>query len=643
MEELMVKVAQLFDRKKYQKALTLLKKLNKKEPDFSSLSITASCYFHLKKYAQARLYYEQGLALASDTTQKIEILSNLAVTHVFLEQPDKAIKYYIDVISLDGSTKTAVHRDNLCRLMASKRDYHLILQYAPFLLKTADYCMAGLYYLIEASLHIPEKHSTIPLYLKRLKLELNFCTPEMAQSYVDLICSSKNTEFLKELLDILKPKYGHEDWFKLAKENQNSLGEKCVELPSIPKERVVGHNAKLIKYVDRLLTYCEELGSTFHPDLRIIESEGDLSVKVYKTGSLVEEMISIPLKGLPMLSDFDFKLNQIGHLIAEPIPAPINPDGVKTMQLLVNIYNSADKINQWKSTFPYIALSDHRELLGLLSSAKPGFEQNQIFEDLLKNDQLDKLTIESFMGSRKMLFRREALRESGINTSQELEAGLLSVIDFLNHKITTNPYFVENGKVSINGTPDKKTQELFVRYNNYDPLCTYLYYGFVDSESPHVFSVPIDITKRTGETISISSSISTIQDDWVSEELKHMRAFLPETSITNDGVIHLNKVKVPSADDYHLLRETLAIVLNTINGKKHALSASALETEVQHLEKQIIVKNIEYWRRAEFLLNSAKSSEDGQKIQALKDLEQLIGLYQSHFQKYSSKLGIGLF
>ena len=48
MKEQASQVEQLFEKKKYKKALLILRKINKKQPSFRTINLTASCYFYDK-------------------------------------------------------------------------------------------------------------------------------------------------------------------------------------------------------------------------------------------------------------------------------------------------------------------------------------------------------------------------------------------------------------------------------------------------------------------------------------------------------------------------------------------------------------------------------------------------------------------
>ena len=333
----------------------------------------------------------------------------------------------------------------------------------------------------------------------------------------------------------------------------------------MPKERVVGGNSELVGLVNELLKYNELLGAKFHPNLRIVETKGELCVKIYHQTNKTEKLLDIPAKCMPLLSDFNFELDAKDNLIATPIAQPTNPDGINTMLLLQKIYNSSDKISHWKNTFPFITLQEFPQFLKQLVAGKPQSSKIQSFCQLMEEKQFDELIIKSFLGSREFGYKQQELMKSGIVSTKESEIGLLSIIDFLNHKIGSNRYISHNGRVSVSGLACQTTQELFVQYNHYDPLLTYLIYGFVDLDSPYVFSVPIELTLFNRDKLEVFGNTTIIKDDMVPDDLKHLSVYLPEVCTQPDGIIQVDKIVIPNTSESHLLREVLTVMLNTIN------------------------------------------------------------------------------
>lgn len=630
-------VTELFSKKKYKKALSILNKINKKQPDFLSLHYTGACYFYEKKYAQANLYYLKALKLADQDSQKIGLLSNMAITQAKLGDRAKAIKYYIDLLTIDGSVTNAEHRDSLCRLAAEQQDHQVLFDYAPKLLNWAEYATTGLYLLLQAHLQIPDNDENIQIYLKKLQGEIATYDSEQVVLFVKLLLSTNNQAYIKEIADVVEKRFSHEVWFKQLKVLQDGQSAPS-PLTDIPKERVVGGNDELVALVTDLLEHSESLGAYFHPALKVFEDNGNLSVKVFEQTEDNQKLISIPLPLLPVLSDFDFALGAGGTLQATPVDDSVNPDAAKTMVLLKDIYNATDKLNQWKESFPFVALQNHLELLKTLCSANPSVSKNQRFMELLEDKQVEQLTIESFLGSRRMRIDQQVMKKYGIACDGPEAYILLSVIDFLNHKIGFNPYKLNDGELRVLGPADINSHELFVHYSNFDPLMTYLYYGFVDPDAPYCYSIPLELTKLDGQLVRVFDGTQSLKKEGVADELKHLSNYLPQAIVSSNGVMELDKLMIPCTGECHLLREVLMGVLSRLNNDA---TPGVIEQEMLHLEKQIISKNLAYWQQVQSLLDVAKSQEPGNK--AFVSVEQLIGFYRSHYQKYSAKLGISLF
>lgn len=643
MNDHIIQVEQLLDKKKYKKALLILQKINKRHPSFASISYTASCYFFNNKYAQANLYFLKALPLTLNDTQKIEILSNLAITESKLNNLNKAIEYYITLLAIDGSLSTACHRNSLCTIAALEKNHKIVFEYAPKLLMLVEYAKTALYLLFQSNLLINDNEKNIYLYFNKIIAEISSFKSSDALSFFELILTSNNRTYINKCLDVLSTKFSHEKWFKEYLSQENKQHDVIRPLIELPKEQVISCDSERVELVNELLKHNKLLGAKFHPNLRIFEDKGNFSVKVYNQENKTDKLIDIPHTCMPLLSDFHFKLDNKGDLLATPIEKPINPKAIGTMLLMQKIYNSCNKINHWKDTFPFIALQAFPHLLKKLVSAKPQSKKIECYNQLLDNKKYDELVIKSFLGSRDFSFEQKELKKNGIITSKKIESGLLSVIDFLNHKTASNYYQSSDGSTSISGLSDPITQELFVHYNNFDPLLTYLIYGFVDLSSPYIFSVPIELSLLNGQRIEVLGNTNIIKEDSIPDNIKHLREYLTEVYTQSNGGLQVDKIMIPNTNESHLLRDILTIMVNTINPKDSNIKDFSLQQEILHLEAQIISKNMNYWQGVQNILETIKVEGTTQKNFALQEVQLLINFFKSHYQKYSSKLGVSMF
>ena len=640
MKDQLSQVQQLFSKQKYKKALLTLKKINKKQPSFESINYTSLCYFHDKQYPLANLYFVKALNLASEGNQKLEVLGNLALTETRLNNLDKAIEYYIKALAINGSVETAKMREDLCTLAAKQQKHQIIVEHAPKLLVLLEYAQTGLYLLLQSHLLMPDNDKNISFYLKKLQGEIASYDSNQAQRFFELVSASNNPVYINSLVEVIEKHFAHENWFKQFKSQQARPIENTKQ--DIPANRVVGDNDELVSLVEQLLAHCQSTGAYFHPNLRIFENNGALSVKVFEQTDDTQKLISIPYTGLPLISDYHFNLDANDKLLVTPIDKPANPDAIETMTLLQKIYNSSDKIKSWKLQSPFIALHEHPKLLTKLCAAKPANDKVIEYNRLLQQQNINELTIKSFLGSREMPFKQQDLKTYGITIANDAEAGLLSVIDFLNHKAKSNQYQRKSGNLQVCGPVCPTTQELFVQYNLYDPLLTYIFYGFVDINAPHIYSVPMELTMQNGLKIRLFGSNNIINEDDVPDELKRLKDYIPQISNEHNGSVEVSMLMIPSTNESQLLREVLEVVINTIGNQQPAAN-NDLHQEVLHLEKQIIVNNMSYWQQVQTLLDDEKSCNKTDSKPAFAQVQQLIDFFKGHCQQYSEKFGIRLF
>jgi len=249
---------------------------------------------------------------------------------------------------------------------------------------------------------------------------------------------------------------------------------------------------------------------------------------------------------------------------------------------------------------------------------------------LAKNNK--KLALDGFFGSRTFTYTKEKLADAGIIINTVSELGLLSIIDFLNHKVHATNYHTEQGNLCVAGKTDATNQELFVHYNNFDPLLTYLIYGFVDTNAPWLFNVPMHITCSNGVRIDILGNAGRTDADSYSKTGDYLAEYLPNIAAKNSKHYGVDKLVIPSKNHNHLLREALTVLIKSIDTDNYFNTDQEFNNEVLLLELQIISKNLEYWREVE-ILNKENNTE----------VSLLTSTAKKHISNYANGLGITLF
>jgi hypothetical protein len=332
------------------------------------------------------------------------------------------------------------------------------------------------------------------------------------------------------------------------------------------------------------------------------------------------------------MTDFDVNLVQDNKLSVIPKQKMLNPTAKNTMRLMVDIYNQTDKILSWKQTSPFFALQNQPKLLEMLVAGKKYTSKVIKFYQALKDKEYDKLAVDSFFGSRTFTYSQAALAKAGIHTTESGELGILSIVDFLNHQVGANRFQTKDSGLYVSGKGQPSNQELFVHYNNFDALLTYLIYGFVDISAPWLFSTPIQIMTSNNLKIDILGNSATISTESYSQSGDYLADYLPNITSVNNKHFGIDKLVIPNKANNTLLRESLNVVIKSIDKTNHFVTDKQLAVEVTLLERQIIAKNLSYWREIG-RLNTVNNA----------DVELLTSTTTKHINSYASSLGISMF
>ncbi|ATC93399.1 tetratricopeptide repeat protein [Pseudoalteromonas tunicata] len=633
MEEILSQVNELISKNKIKKALTLIKKVNSKNVTYGSLDLEGVCYFHNNQFALAITRFEKALKITPNNIEKIRVLSNLASAHIKSNNKEKALDCFIAALQLDPSANNAQTRLKICQLACELEKFDLVLEYGEKLRLLTDYSNEALHLLLIASFSNNDNVKKEYYSTKLLSECVNFSSAS-SQKFLNLMYLANDNALGNKLLELLKPKHNHEKWFAQFSQifNPQQQTIPLLDNASIPAKKVIGSNKKLVKLINRLFENNIEHGASFHPRLRVFEENNNLSIKVFSNNQSNERLLDIPLKCMPLLNDYEISLTDDDLLVTKPKSNMLNPSAQETMQLMVEIYNESQKIKAWKACCPFFTLQSNPSLLDKLVSGKEFNQKVQNFNILSKNNELNILAIESFFGSRTFSYEQKALSALGIVSERPIELGLLSIIDFLNHKVKTNYYNLNQTSLSVSGQPDLNNAELFVHYNNYDPFLTYLIYGFIDTQAPWFFSVPITVQTSDNTSLFILGNSTTQSTDNISENGDYLADFAPDIVTLEQNKFQIDKMVIPAVDNSVLLTETLKMILMSIDKDNSYLNDTKLMNEVSHLEKQIILKNYHYWLEVK-KLNTPENN----------DVSLLVNTALNHLTQYAKYNGISLF
>lgn len=362
---------------------------------------------------------------------------------------------------------------------------------------------------------------------------------------------------------------------------------------SIP---VLEGDNKQLEPMKRICELLSKQGAWFNPDLRIRAEEGNLSLHG-TPGASRASYLRVPVALMPQLEGFDIQQKN-DRLVAEPNGAPLLPHQHEILESMLELYNATGKLKLWRDSVPFLAWQDTPDVLDYLVSARPLNRNLMLNYERFKAGKQDELLVESYLGARKFGLNDRHLKALGVSCNEAMV--LLPVVDCLNHSLTAEGYYTPHieGKPTMRTfhVPDAETGELFVRYNLYDAVDTTLSYGFMDSASTWLSSIPVTLSIR-GQTLKVQSLPMQLRSDPIPTSFEDIRTYMPELNRQGEREATVSKLMFCKGSSYSLRRVLTYLVYQL--GIAH--TDLVARQQVAELERQLIEKNLQWWNGLENL------------------------------------------
>jgi tetratricopeptide (TPR) repeat protein len=626
---------QLIQQGKFKKALQILSKLNRGNTNLlQALELEAYCLFKLKLHKRSAIRWQQALNLSPDSKH---IINNLLSCHAKEGNIKAAILAAEQSIKIDPTLNNANTYFQLTDLYSKQKNFEKVIEMASKLMGISKYAYEAKLALIDALIKLEREVDAKQNLLKAL-IDLEHYSKQQIGFILGSLHRLGLQKELNETLTKLEALYIGDTWFSALLEQylksspqQIQNDDSHSETSKLPAEvKIIGENQEVVSIIKRLFNYSQKNGGYFHPCLKIIEQDGNLSIKA--TVDSTQKLLSIPLKIMPILTDFNLSLIK-KELICRDKKNQINPLAAPVMKMLVEIYNHTNKFEMWSQNFPITRLQQHKELLELIFMPYSISPTIQGFAKLLRSGAQEQLILDSFLGSRTFNFDKALLRKAGIKVKEKNVDGLLGIIDFLNHRSGENGFLQSSSTndISIETLPDKETNEVFVEYNLEDPLKTLLIYGFVDLSSPWLFSVPVAIKLDTGREVAIYYDHSPASTDSLPENIRHLARYLPNTIERKQNKVTLNMLTLPEKGKQKALKVMLSYCLF---GKSDMKISDFQLKEVLQLQDVLIQANMDFWRKLKESIRQAKEQDEKPNDSIFTELDKLAEFGIEHIKSY---------
>ena len=383
---------------------------------------------------------------------------------------------------------------------------------------------------------------------------------------------------------------------------------------------LTGDNGPARDSIAAIISQVEQDGAVFDPDLRVDLNGSNVAMRSARPFDNLRNMIRMPVASMPALSDFVLTLTG-NDLKATPRSDEVSATHVRLMDLMLEAYNALDKVTQWKAESPWFLLADAPDILDHLTTGRPGGRLGKLRNLASTPDKHGQLLIDTFIGSRKFNLNEKAAKTIGRDTGTTV---LMPLIDYFNHDMRAEGFRIDTKRtpttMNILSGPAPETQELFVRYNVFDTLDTWLYYGFIDSQVGYLASVPCVLEAGGRKIHVIASGGGKVPK--LAPEIKDLRTFMPSVQKRQDGAYQVTKMIIPGPRAPRALRRVLRICLNSIG-----IPAAAAPAMVLALEEQLMDHNRAWWTRL---------AELGAGVPTGHALHSLYGTALAHLDRYEN-------
>lgn len=368
-----------------------------------------------------------------------------------------------------------------------------------------------------------------------------------------------------------------------------------------------GEAARLI---GEIAAQIEAEGGWFNPDLEIRVQGADVSVISSNPFEDLRSVIRVPIKSMPLLEDFDITVSN-GKFSATPKNDQVSAKHIRIMGLMLDVFNVLDKLPQWRDECPWFSLEEHRPVLDHLLTGRPLQGRVKQLREKIDGDDLDALAADTFMGSRKFNLNPELLKKVGYEGRETGGTTLMPIIDYFNHAMSAQGFKIHDVplpvSMRIQSRPDPETGELFVRYNVFDALDTYLFYGFVDAGVGYLASVPCEI-KFGDKTLKVIAT-SAGQKGKLPDAIKDLRIFMPAIQKGSEHSYAVTKLIIPGKLAPRALRRVLQVFLNSMKMDKAEIPGT-----IKEIEASLLDQNEAWWQA---LADKAADVPEGHAIHDL--------------------------
>lgn len=367
--------------------------------------------------------------------------------------------------------------------------------------------------------------------------------------------------------------------------------------------KIDSDNAAIEKNIRLMEKRIEEYDGYLDPDLYIKCENGELSVEKEGFISNSKPLIALPGELLFPTQGVNITVKN-DQFSMDPEKGALTDIQTEMAETVLDLYNLTDKIKVHKESCCWITYGDTPEAMDELLKARTLTDENNAFVKYLHDP--NSMDEEEFLCDSYIKTRTIGHNEKKTNNSSETEetvTKIMPIVDFINHNLGGAPF---NFNKTYDPTKQKRdflcvgdsrplpdSNECFAFYNQMDCLDALISYGFPDTTTNFIRSVPVEFDLPDGTIIKARGDMG-IRRIKVSKKLMGLRPYIPGTTLSETDRLEVTHFIIPCTDQNpHALRRVLRLFISNRMARK--LNAHEIWAEVLKAEEKILTANEKFY------------------------------------------------
>lgn len=358
--------------------------------------------------------------------------------------------------------------------------------------------------------------------------------------------------------------------------------------------KIQSDNTATEKALTKLVKTMQENGAWFHDDITLASENNGLRVELNGSCNPTEVIMRVPTNQLVPVAPLNMHM-QGDDFAIKPDEKGITKLQVELGEIQVEIFNLTGRPAFHRNECVWIRYRDNSELLEMLLKARTmvDSQKKRLKYTKRKEGCEDDGTFlcDTFWQSRVLGHR------DGPDDSPRQK--VMPFVDYLDHHHQGSPFITpqkkgqENTLRIQNQRPFMGNTTLFACYGMYDALDTFITYGFIDTETPFVRAVPMDIPLDDKTYLKINSLTAAKAKTALNKHLKDVQKYSPIVNRDNEGNLLVSHLQINVLHAPNAMRRILRALIHT------ALNNAAPQYVVDltyKVEKQIVDNTIDFYQ-----------------------------------------------